>query len=369
MTKLRTLTRLDVEDFRCIESARLEGLGRLNVLFGHNGAGKTTVLEAIAMLASGNSFQAGRAGALIRHGADALLVRGRVDGADAGWFAVKKTRSETFVRHEGLAVSSAASLARRNPALVVTPDVIDLVRGGPVHRRRLLDRALFHVEHTYLDRVKAFHRAMVQRTALLRRGPPDAPQLSYWESQVAAAAVEIDRSRCAAVKSMSEQLSARGWPEGMPPLTLRYRRGWAEDSDLTSLLKASRESDAHTGKMQLGPHRAELDVRAAGAAARTMLSRGQARIVGIGLMLAQWAFITDETGCAPWLLIDDLGAELSEAYRGWVCQQLREVAAQSFVTVTDAELLLKHLPQGETALFHVKHGTVSLATEPTSGRG
>lgn len=365
----RWLEALGIEDLRCIESGQLTGLRRVIVLAGHNGAGKTTVLEAVAILSSGNSFQAGRAGALVRRGADSLTVRGTVAAPDGGQFAVMKTRTETFVRHNRTPVASAASLIRRNPSIVITPDVVELVRGGPAQRRQLMDRSLFHVEPAYVETFRGYHRAMVQRTVLLRAGQLKGPQIDYWEGVLEGLSAQLDQARTQAFEYLRGSISARGWPEGMPTVELHYRRGWSADQPLAAILRQSREGDAKVGKMHVGPHRAELAVVADGASARTTLSRGQARIVGMGLKLAQWSLIKEGTGLAPWLLVDDLGAELASDFRHWMCRALDATGAQVFVTVTDADLLLRYLPPDATTLFHVKQGVISRTTELDGGRG
>lgn len=352
------LEEIRIENFRCLKQVEISGLRRLNVLSGANGAGKTSVLEAISLFSLGNSFQATRAGALIRHQEESLFVRGRVRRRYAATIAVGKDRKHTTVKHNGEPVKAASSLTQRHPLVVITPDALELVRGGPVQRRRLVDRAMFHVEQGFLDCYRAYHRAMTQRLALFRAPPASSKALDFWERQIDELAQRIDAGRTHTVDWIVAALVRRGWPEHLPPVEIRYRRGWPEGGSLRERLRDSRSTDAKSSRMNLGPHRSELDIRGGEGAARHHFSRGQARIVATGLMLAQWDFVAEHVGCGPWLLMDDLGAELASDNRAWLCGKLAGMPAQTFVTVTDPALLAPYLPASDTAWFHVEHGTV-----------
>ena len=354
------LDEIHIENFRCLERVEITDLARINVLSGANGAGKTSVLEAISLLSLGNSFQATRAGALIRHQTERLVVRGRVRRNQVATIAVGKDRKDTTVKRNGEVVKSASSLTQQHPLVVITPDVLELVRGGPVQRRRLVDRAMFHVEQGFLHHYRTFHRAMTQRLALLRAPSPNSTELDFWEQQIDELARAIDAGRVKTVERISSALARRGWPEQLPSVEIRYRRGWPDGASLRDRLREGRASDARTARMNLGPHRSELDIRGGDTAARHHFSRGQARIVATALMLAQWDFMAEHMRCGPWLLVDDLGAELASDNRAWLCGKLTEIPAQIFITVTDPELLAPYLPASDTAWFHVEHGTVRL---------
>ena len=158
------LVSIKCTDFRCIEAADLEFVPGNNLVYGPNGSGKTSILEAIAYLGRGRSFRGATTRQLIRHGQEEFVLFGRVetDGRTIS-IGVRNSNAGLEVHTEGEKRSSSAALAQALPLQVIDPDVHKLIAGGPEDRRRYVDWIAFHVEHGYLD----FWRGFAER---LNRG-------------------------------------------------------------------------------------------------------------------------------------------------------------------------------------------------------
>jgi len=364
------VTGLAIRNLRCLESTSLDALAPLNLFYGRNGSGKTSMLEAIGLLSIGKSFQVSKSRDLIRHGCDALSVTGRIEVAPerVARVGVSKTGGETEVSWNGARLSSASDLAERVPMIFVTPDSIDIVRGGPAQRRRVLDKTMFHVEPAFASVFKNFQRAAGQRAALLRRTTDPAAH-AFWHATLGETAARLDAWRQSACEALEAEIRAMDWPSGLPEIALEYKRGWPHGRELDALLAESLDSDRRTGRMAYGPQRAEIRFSCEAGDVRSVFSRGQARVVATAVLLAQWQIIAAASGRRPIILFDDLGAELAPDFRTWVCRQLGETRAQRFVTVTERALIDQAFLEGDTAVFHVEHGAAHRENGPLTGRG
>ena len=139
-----------------------------------------------------------------------------------------------------------------------------------------------------------------------------------------------------------------------------FRRGWREDESLQEALERQRDGDRRLGYTRPGPHRADLELRVHGAQARTVLSRGESKLLAMGLLLAQAAYFTVHRGEAPVVLVDDLGMELDQANQQRFVRALRSIGAQAFVTtvLSDAEAIFPPEIAGTSRItaFHVEQG-------------
>jgi len=243
------------------------------------------------------------------------------------------------------------------PIQVMGPDGQNVVEGAPSVRRRLLDWGVFHVEHAFLNAWRRYHRALRQRNSALRLGT-SGPGLEVWERELTEAATSVTTKRQDYLEKLRPQFNAylHQLVPGME-LALRYRAGWPDGKGYQEELRRARGADIKAGYTRYGPHRGELLMEINGHPAREALSRGEQKLVGYGLRLAQAALLTQAQRRACIILVDDLPAELDRAHREKVVQLLESTRAQVFVTATD-EALLEMVAGRTRAVFHVEQGQV-----------
>ena len=183
---------LRVRDVRVLESVELEPGPGLCVLSGPNGSGKTSVLEAIHLVALGRSFRSRRRLDLVRRGEGSLTVSATIrdHAGSTRRLGVEQGPDGLRSRIDGAPARSVAALARLLPIALVTPDSQRLLTDGADLRRRLLDWALFHVEPSYGDLPQRYRRALRQRTAALRHGA-DGAALESWNVELGAGSVPV----------------------------------------------------------------------------------------------------------------------------------------------------------------------------------
>jgi len=371
------VTRLDLRHLRCFREASLAPGAGLNLITGDNGAGKTSVLEALHLMAYGRSFRGRVRDGLVQAGAPALevFVEWWEDGrqqlrtgtggvADAG--PVYARPRKAGLRHNGqdwtgrLDGASVGHLGELCAALAVVsfdPGSHALVSGGGEPRRRYLDWGLFHVEQEFLPLWRRYNRALKQRNALLKARARDA-QLDAWDAELAEAGEALTRQRQSYLEALQPPY-ARLIAELAPALgggELNYLPGWRrEELSLADALLVARERDLQAGHTSVGPHRADWALGFAALPGREALSRGQAKLVALAALLAQAEHHALVRGDWPVVALDDLASELDRHHQRRVLHHLLACGAQVFVTGTETPPGLSGLDAPLTR-FHVEQG-------------
>lgn len=369
MAQHARLLSVDVHGVRNLVSGRLELDADVCLFTGSNGSGKTSVLEAVWMLASGRSFRTRALRSVISYDSDELTVAGQVVRTGGGRERIGVTRrrdGSTDLRVAGERVGATSELARRLPVQLVNPESIELVVGAPAVRRRFLDWGTFHVEHDFLDVWKRFQRALAQRNALLRqvgRAGGRDEEFEFWEALFAETALRLHQQRTdyieLLVRPLQENLAKLG---GNPDIRVRYQAGWDALDDEAALrlrLAEQRAGDRELGYTRGGPQRADLKLQINGRGAADALSRGQQKVLACALLLAQGQVFADQTGTRSVYLVDDLPAELDRVHRVRMGRALAALPAQVLVTAVQADLVLDGLAaERPVRMFHVEQGRI-----------
>ena len=347
-----SLDRLQIRGFRNLQPTTLSPEPGVNWLWGENGAGKTSVLEAIYLLARGRSFRVRQVGSVIQHGQQSLQVVARL--RERGIFVgIERDGDDWRGRIDGRDSHRISEFATALPLVLIEPDSHRLIDGGPDRRRQYLDWQLFHVEPSYLESWQRYARLLRQRNAALRTSASSAT-LAALEGPMVSSAARINELRSSQVESLAGEIIALMEVLGfrLPgKIGLRYRPGHPVDTDLAAALAEQRSSDLERGFTQRGPHRAELVLTCDGHPAAVEMSRGQQKLLAITLLLAQLAILDRNAQHRPLLLLDDPVSELDQDHLDKLLDWVETREFQSWVTAT--------IPGREGfAMFHVEQGEI-----------
>jgi DNA replication and repair protein RecF len=356
------LDRLIIEDLRRFERVELSLAPGLNLFTGGNGAGKTSILEAVYLLAYGRSFRAAVRDGLIRRGARALNVYGELLDDRGGRHALGLERGvrDWRARLDGEELGQLAELYRHIAVICFEPGSHALIAGGSELRRRFLDWGLFHVEPEFLPAWRAAQRALRQRNALLKADGVDEATFDAWESELAYAGERLTAQRRSYLSRWSGQLShfaTRLLPEA-GAVQARFSPGWSGGADLIEALAASRQRDRALGHTTVGPHRADWSLHYDELPARETFSRGQEKLTALACVLAQGEDYATMRGAWPIVCLDDLGSELDRPHLQMALDTLLDRPAQLLLTGTEAPPGVAELAS-QAGVFHVEQGRVT----------
>jgi DNA replication and repair protein RecF len=355
------ISRLDISSVRNIESALIEPSPSINLLYGENGSGKTSVLESIHLLASGRSFRNSKLDPLIRHGDEQAIVHAEL--ASGQHIGLSKSRRKNHqLRFQNENQRNWETVARELPVQVLDSNSFLLLEGGPRSRRRFLDWGVFHVEPNFIASWRNSRKAIANRNHLLKQSRLDTDQLHAWDRELCLFADEVDASRKQYFTDFDVVFRAvyksLGGAEEQD-LILSYQRGWDPDRSLEELLAVGKETDVRYGATQNGPHRADIDVLLGRAKAVDIFSRGQQKILVSAMKIAQGSLLGRALERACIYLVDDLPSELDFENRAAVFNELLSLNAQLFITTVELENVLSSLPElSEMGKFHVERGTI-----------
>ncbi|MGM0768313.1 MAG: DNA replication/repair protein RecF [Pseudomonadota bacterium] len=372
------LVKLQTENFRNLASAPVSFSPSFNLLFGENGSGKTSVLEAIGYLGLGRSFRVSRHQAVVKHGAQRLTVFGGLDrglteasGSSSGTeqlahrlgFGRDVGLKETTLRVDGEAVKNLSGLAKHLPVSVIDPGVFEIVAGGPGKRRQFLDWSVFHVEPSFAGVWQQCQRVTSQRNQTLRNGRLDEALIRVWDNQFTVLADRLTEARRAAFglfreafESLVREVDAP-WVEGMK---MDFHPGWDTSHSLAEVLASHREQERRMGHTLYGPNRADIKLRFQGRPVAETFSRGQQKTLVILMKIAQ-GMVLSGLGKQVTFLLDDINAELDVGHRAMLARKLHELRCQVFITSIESprpeELWQNTKP--DYRMFHVEHGTLT----------
>jgi len=383
---LKSLSLLSVRNYERLE---LELSPGLNLFFGDNAQGKTNLLEAACFLGSLRSFRGAKGAAMVSWGNKEAKISGRVVGqgegagfprrgvVDASTDDVAGRQGKRHSPFKSLSVSLSEGKRRitldgKRPGNVreylqalkvspFSPEDLFLVREYPSHRRRFLDRSIFHLHPAYLELANRYKSAVGLLNAALKAG--DRKVAAAYEEVLAPLAAEVSFRRSAQADRLAPLAAALyGRLSGAGEYGLSYRSKVksADKAGLTvayrELFEKKRDEGFKKGFCTAGPHTDDLVVTLSGRDVRTSASRGQARLALLALVLADAELYSTERGEAPVLLLDDAASELDDRRKGALMEYIA-ARGQALLTSTDAGLLAGHGGQA----FKVDGGRVTAA--------
>lgn len=354
---------LNIKHVRIIEEASLRSDASFVYLYGDNGSGKTSVLEAINLLATGQSFRSTTQKNIIRHGNTSLRIRASVrldKNTELHNIGLEKHRNGSrTIRHNQENVKRITDLASFMPIRTVTPDSHALINGSPLLRRKYMDWGVFHVEQSLDFPWREYGRLLAQRNSLLK---------SCWDKNQIAAIDNLFCPLAEAIASAREKYCQRInalLPEILDSLDssidfqVKHAKGWAKDEIFSIALDSHGEQCRRFKTTTVGPHRADLQLLTHGKLAKDVLSRGQQKLMLYALTLAQVTDFHRKQNKHIILLCDDLQSELDGERTDKLVKTLLEQGHQLFVTGV-TKLPLKF--DSTQSMFHVKHGKVEKDT-------
>ena len=346
---------LSVNGLRNLRNIRWQPGAGINVVHGSNGAGKTSLLEAIYLLGRPRSFRGGQMRDVCERGNASFSVFSELtSGSRKRRLGVGFESGEIQRRLDGESVS-AGEAARLFPVIVFEPGMHGWLEESPDYRRALLDWYLFHVEPSFLGLWQRYRRILRQRNAALRNASQEA---FLWDEALVEHSCQLDALRSRSLAAISESFKAETalLAPGLTDVVPVYKPG-AEDSPPTLMdkLRQVRDRELQMKSTQVGCHRFDWRFDDTQGSLRRRASRGQQKLLLLAMVLTQAKSIKICSGLAPVLLLDDFSSELDRDHQRRAFQSMHGLRGQVFLSTLDPEALESSWLDSAD-VFHVEHG-------------
>lgn len=362
---------LEARNFRNLDYLSLRLSPDRVQIVGPNAQGKTNLLEALYVCATGRSFRKASSKDLLKHEAQSGIIRATLIRQNVRHeVEVILTPKRRGVRVDNRVVKLASKLLELINVVAFFPDDLRIAKGSPEERRRFLDRSVANYQPTFVEAAIAYAKTLKSRNALLKSSSrPDPILIETYDDQLIAHGSVIHAGRVDLLEELKPiartqfetimQVGTHGHFQLKSGVTGADAVSGAsfEDSFRQALID-NRDRDIRTSRTNTGPHRADLLMEVDGKDARQFASQGQQRALVLSLKLAEVIRLKERLGCPPILLLDDVSSELDTERTRLLFDVIDEVAGQVWVSSTGAAALPIST---KTQVLNIKNGQIEPA--------
>lgn len=354
-----SLQKLDIHHVRNITHASLTPGSGLNFIYGENGSGKSSLLEAIFILGRARSSRTSHLKQAVQFNQNRLIVTGRTlqKNGLAYQIGVQLQGQDLAIRINQQTVHGRHQLAYALPIQWIDPKSYRLLDSGPQIRREFIDWGVFNDNVNFLASWRRYKTALKQRNALLKIKRSD--QLEVWNQELTNYGTIVADFREQYVQRLEPLFQSIIYEfVSFDTTGLILLPGWDRQKGLQNVLHDDLRKDIRFGFTHSGPHRCELQVCVNGKPAKDYVSRGQLKLLVLGLKLAQVKLLQNEYGNIGCILIDDFTAELDTNNRDKLLRYLARLDFQVFITATEFSEFGDLSCMTSYKVFHVKQGQI-----------
>ena len=350
------IKKIEIQNFRNISDIGLEFDKEINVICGENAQGKTNIIEALWLFSGAKSFRNTKDTEFIKFGQYRAKIYTEFNmlGVENSAQIVFDDKKTAFLNEKKL--PNTSSLAGKFNAVVFSPTDLTLVTDGPDKRRRFIDTAIGQLYPNYIEILRSFSRAVMQRYKIIKDYRYDktlSVMLDVFEAEIVEMGNKIINYRKKYISVLNNYVSKiyNGISCGKENIEIFYiSKNEVLDNEI---LKFSRENDMFNSTTSVGPHRDDINFNINDISARSFGSQGQKRSVALSLKLAGAEVIKEITGEYPICLLDDVMSELDENRQNYILNNIRN--CQSFITCCDTSNI-KNLKEGK--IIKIRNGGV-----------
>ena len=310
------ILKISLHSFRNHLFKEIDFFEGLTVIWGENGSGKTSLLEAIHVIAYGKSFRTHNKKTLIKKNQDAFVVRGEFlseqsnDLINTSYYKTGKQ----ITKINGKPISSRKDIIGRNNVVVLSPEEENITKGPPENRRQFFDKMFSVTSKDYLNTLQKYNRALKQRNASLFRLKENKgthKEVLGWTEPVVDLGVALWEFRKEFLSSYKKILKELVFLYGEEiGVDMVVKKNTLSKKEYYNLLISVEGQDKALCRTTKGPHRDEVKILWGNRPIKTFGSQGEHKLSLVFLKLAEMLFIKNKTGQYPTLLLDDLFAKL-----------------------------------------------------------
>ena len=330
--------KIEIKDFRNIESINLSPSSEINIISGENAQGKTNLIEAIWFFTGAKSFRGIKDNEAVRKNKEKAKIKIEFFSESIENTAEIEIKDKKTAKYNGKSLKSASYLAGNFYCVVFSPDDLNFVSGSPSLRRRFIDIAIGQLYPKYIEILREYNRAVKQRNIILKDSIRDGSLiflLDDFEKIIANEGkkiIDYRKKYLEYLKNTATEIYS-GISEQKEILDIKYKS--TVETDFKEELKIARETDKFRGITSIGPHRDDINFKINDLNAREFASQGQKRSIALSLKLAEAEIIKKITDKQPVILLDDVMSELDKSRQNYILNKIKGV--QVFITCCDEE--------------------------------
>lgn len=342
------LSSIQLKNLRNHKNISLAFSDGLNYIVGENGAGKTTILEAIYYLCTTKSIFAKTDSEVVSFNEEEFEIVGELRDKSNSTVRVYFSQAENkkYYFDNNKNVTRLSEVIGKYPVVLLTPADHSITQGSPADRRKFVDSIISQVSSTYLKILIDYNRCLRQRASLLnqvkegRRKDVDI-EIKAWTEKLITSGVEIIKHKIIFLKDFidhfKESYKKILKEKEIPNIEYRYlnnSRRADVHQEFVEQLNSLKGEELRRGTNLVGPHRDEFVFRINDVNLKQFGSQGQHKTFQTALRFAEFFYIKSATGKSPLLLLDDVFGELDAERVSKISSYLPEVG-QTFITMTD----------------------------------
>ncbi len=307
------VSRLILRNFRNYEDAEIPLSPKVNLIHGKNGAGKTSLLEALYLLSTGRSFLTSHLTDLIRKGTSHFYIEAHFNRDDVEqMLSIGFDGKTKRIHYNNTLFQNFSHVLGILPSVLYSPKDSNLIAGSPQERRRFLNIQLAQTDPLYVHHLMRYHRAMKHRNALLK--VKSESSIESWEQMMADSARYLMQKRRKLIDLLRPKVktSAQELSKETDLFDLHYEPSISlkKVEIIEELFAKQRKKELIIGTTLIGPHRDDLHITYNKQEAKTFASEGQKRTCIASLKIAEWDILKAQTETIPLFSIDDFGVHL-----------------------------------------------------------
>lgn len=365
---------LNVKDIRLINFRNYNNISfelnkNINIFIGKNAQGKTNLIEAIYMCATGRSFRTNRDGEIINFSKDEAYIGANVDlGNYEKFIEIKMERNKTKrIRINKTELKNYKELNSGLNVVIFSPEDLRIIKDGPQERRNFLDSGVSQIKPVYNYNMGKYKKLLFQRNNILRsarfkKDKDISSLLEVFDLQIVNTGTSIMLERDNYIKELGNiaSITHSKITKGLENLKVDYitnvpilKEQREMEKVYLNLMKRNIKRDLEYGSTIIGPHRDDIFMSINDNEVKTFGSQGQQRTVVLSLILSEVELIKKERGMYPVLLLDDVFSELDIHRRKYLSKLFHNI--QTFITLTNSENI-KSMDEFNKSIFYIEDG-------------
>lgn len=338
------IKKLHLNNFRNYKEEEIVFSENISLIYGENAQGKTNIIEALYLFATGKSHRTNNINELVRYGENYFNIVLEYDENNyeqtLGIRYEKGKGKELTIN--GVKKDRMSELLGVVPSVLFAPESLLYVKGSPGERRKVIDIVLCQMSRKYLFDLQKYNKIIKNKNILLKvlqSGKNSDDQLAVWNESQARYGASIIEQRKELIKNLENRMNRLllGISDGKEKIRLRYKSFFEENKpaydNLLSSINNNSVREIEQGSCLIGPHRDDMEIYVNERNSRIYCSQGQQRSVALALNIAILEELEDQNGKAPVLLLDDVMSELDEKRQQYLFNIIDK--RQTIITTTE----------------------------------